>query len=233
MQQEAKKILVVDDEPKIVEVVQSYLESNSYQVYKAFNGRQALQIFEKIAPDLVILDLMMPEMTGEEVCQKLRTISRVPIIMLTAKVEEDEVIDGFKLGADDYVTKPFSPRQLMARVEAVMRRITHEAVPLASSMSFRNNDLNVDISKHEVHKKGQLVNLTPNEFTLLATLIKFPQKAFTREELVTMVLGEDYDGFDRTIDAHIKNLRQKIENDPKTPEYVLTIHGIGYKFGGD
>jgi DNA-binding response OmpR family regulator len=233
MQTDKQKILVVDDEPKIVEVVKSYLENSGYQVFEAENGKQALEIFEKVHPSLVILDLMMPEISGEEVCRKLRKISRTPVIMLTAKVEEDDLVGGLKLGADDYVTKPFSPRELLARVEALLRRTSQEAVPLTDFLSYNQDDLNIDSLKHEVRKNGAPVNLTPNEFTLLMTLIKFPQKAFTREELVSLVLGDDYDGFDRTIDAHIKNLRQKIETDPKIPKYILTVHGIGYKFGGE
>jgi DNA-binding response OmpR family regulator len=230
---EAKKILVVDDEPKIVEVVTSYLQNSGYVVYPAFNGRQALEVYEKVRPCLVILDLMLPDMMGEEVCQRLRRISRVPIIMLTAKVDEDDLLNGLHLGADDYVTKPFSPRQLMARVEALLRRTLNEAGPLANLLAFNNDDLIIDGLKHEVRKKGGIVNLTPNEYKILISLVKFPQKAFTREEMLTIALGDDFSGFDRTIDTHIKNLRQKIETDPKTPKYILTVHGVGYRFGGE
>lgn len=229
---EPKKILVVDDEPKIVEVVSSYLENKGYVVYPAFNGRQALEVFEKVRPCLVILDLMLPDMMGEEVCQCLRRISRVPIIMLTAKSAEEDLLNGLNLGADDYVTKPFSPRQLVARVEALLRRTVNEAVPLAGLISFNNDDLVVDSQKYEVRKNGKVVNLTPNEYKILVSLVKYPQKAFTREELVSVALGEDFDGYDRTIDTHIKNLRQKIETNPKNPRYILTVHGIGYRFGG-
>lgn len=227
------KILVVDDEPKIVEVITSYLEAGGYQVFAAGDGRKAFEVFESIQPSLVILDLMLPDISGEEVCQRLRKISRVPIIMLTAKVEEKDIVEGFQLGADDYVTKPFSPRQLLARVEALLRRVTSEAVPLSNVLSYFEGDLVVDNSKREVRKSGELVSLTPNEYNLLLTLIKYPKKVFTREELVTLVLGEDYEGFDRTIDAHVKNLRQKIETDTKNPQYILTVHGIGYRFGGE
>ncbi|MGE5583520.1 MAG: response regulator [Bacillota bacterium] len=229
---EPKKILVVDDEPKIVEVVSSYLENKGYVVYPAFNGRQALEVFEKVRPCLVILDLMLPDMMGEEVCQCLRRISRVPIIMLTAKSTEEDLLNGLNLGADDYVTKPFSPRQLVARVEALLRRTVNEAVPLAGLISFNNDDLVIDSQKYEVRKNGKVVNLTPNEYKILMSLVKYPQKAFTREELVSVALGEDFDGYDRTIDTHIKNLRQKIETDPKNPRYILTVHGVGYRFGG-
>jgi DNA-binding response OmpR family regulator len=230
---EPKKILVVDDEIKIVDVVTSYLEKSGYKVLQAFNGRQALEVYERTRPCLVVLDLMLPDMMGEEVCQKLRRISRVPIIMLTAKADEDDLLRGLHLGADDYVTKPFSPRELLARVEALLRRALDEALPLANFLSFNNADLEIDALRHEVRKNGATVNLTPNEYKILMTLIKFPQKAFTREEIMTIALGEDYKGFDRTIDTHIKNLRQKIEADPRNPKYILTVHGVGYRFGGE
>lgn len=230
---EPKKILVVDDEIKIVDVVSSYLEKSGYKVLQAFNGRQALEVYERNRPCLVVLDLMLPDMMGEEVCQKLRRTSRVPIIMLTAKADEDDLLRGLHLGADDYVTKPFSPRELLARVEALLRRALDEALPLANFLSFNNADLEIDALKHEVRKNGATVNLTPNEYKILMTLIKFPQKAFTREEIMTIALGGDYEGFDRTIDTHIKNLRQKIEADPRNPKYILTVHGVGYRFGGE
>ncbi len=232
MTESLKSILVVDDEPKIVDVVKSYLENAGYQAHVAFNGRDALEVFGRVHPVLVVLDLMLPDLSGEEVCQKLRAISRVPIIMLTAKAEEEDILTGLGLGADDYVSKPFSPRQLVARVEAVLRRTTHETIPLANILSYHGGDLEIDSLKREVRKQGVPSALTPNEYKILATLAKYPQKAFTRDELVLMALGEDYDGFDRTIDTHVKNLRQKIEADPKNPRYVLTVHGVGYRFGG-
>jgi DNA-binding response OmpR family regulator len=230
---ELPKILVVDDEPKIVEVITSYLENSKYKTLAAYNGKLALELYEKFRPSLVILDLMLPDMMGEEVCQRLRRVSRVPIIMLTAKVEEDDLLNGLHLGADDYITKPFSPRELLARVEALLRRTQGEATPLANFISFNGEDLVIDALKHEVRKKGKVVNLTPNEYKILMSLIKFPQKAFTREELLALAWGDDYEGFDHTIDTHIKNLRQKIETDSKTPKYILTVHGIGYRFGGE
>jgi DNA-binding response OmpR family regulator len=232
MTESLKPILVVDDEPKIVDVVKSYLENAGYQVHVSFNGRDALDVFDRVHPVLVVLDLMLPDLSGEEVCQKLRATSRVPIIMLTAKAEEEDILTGLGLGADDYVAKPFSPRQLVARVEAVLRRTTHETIPLANLLSYHDGDLEIDSLKREVRKQGAAVGLTPNEYKILATLVKYPQKAFTRDELVLMALGEDYDGFDRTIDTHVKNLRQKIETDPKSPRYILTVHGVGYRFGG-
>lgn len=226
------KILVVDDEEKIVEVVRSYLENNGYKVYTAYNGSRALEIFERMSPNLIILDLMLPDMSGEDICRSIRKKSRVPIIMLTAKVEEESILNGLGIGADDYVTKPFSPRQLTARVMALLRRSEDEIMPLSNVLSFNEGELLIDSIRHEVKRDGQPVNLTPNEFKILMALVKYPQKAFTREELISIVLGEDYEGYDRTIDTHIKNLRQKLEQDAKSPKYILTVYGIGYKFGG-
>lgn len=227
-----QKILVVDDEPKIVEVVKSYLENRGFAVLEAYNGQEALEKWEKENPSLVILDLMLPDITGEEICRALRKKSRVPIIMLTAKVEEEDILRGLNIGADDYVTKPFSPRQLVARVEAVLRRAGGGPVPLASMLSFNQDELVIDTLKYEVKRNGEIINLTPNEYKLLLTLVKYPDKTFTRDELISMAFGDDFTGYDRTIDAHIKNLRQKIEKDPKKPEYILTVYGVGYRFGG-
>lgn len=227
-----KTILVVDDEVKITEVIRSYLENAGYEAACAYDGAQAMSLFEKLSPELVILDLMLPDITGEEICKIIRKKSRVPIIMLTAKVEEEDVITGLGIGADDYLTKPFSPRQLVARVDAVLRRVSSEAVPLASEISFHNGELVIDGLRHEVRKNGQPVSLTPNEFNILMTMAKYPSKAFTREELIEFALGEDFDGFDRVIDTHIKNIRQKLGDDGRMPRYILTVHGTGYKFGG-
>ena len=223
----------MDDEIKIVEVVKSYLENSGYSVYEAYNGKEALDKFEKENPALVILDLMLPDITGEEICKALRKKSRVPIIMLTAKVEEEDVLKGLNIGADDYVTKPFSPRQLAARVEAVLRRASDALVPLSSLISFNNGEPVIDTLKYEVKRYGKKINLTPNEYKLLLAMVKYPDKVFTREELISIALGENFNGYDRTIDTHIKNIRQKIESDPKNPKYILTIHGIGYRFGGE
>lgn len=233
MYESETKILVVDDEEKIAEVVKSYLENNGYKVYTAYSGSKAIDTFEKVNPNLIILDLMLPDMSGEDICRIIRKKSRVPIIMLTAKAEEESILNGLGIGADDYVTKPFSPRQLVARVMALLRRSEDEIMPLSSVMSFNDGELLIDSVKHEMKKDGHPVNLTPNEFKILMALVKYPQKAFTREELVSIVLGEDYEGYDRTIDTHIKNLRQKLEQDPKAPKYILTVYGIGYKFGGE
>lgn len=228
-----KKILIVDDEIKIVEVVKSYLNHSGYDVFEAYNGKQVLELFIRVNPSLIILDLMLPDMAGEDICRQIRKQSRVPIIMLTAKVEEEDILKGLDIGADDYITKPFSPRQLVARVNALLRRASEDAAPLVNTVSFNNDDLVVDNLSYEVKKSGLSINLTPNEYKILLTMIKWPKKTFTREELISMALGESFDGFDRTVDTHIKNLRQKIETDPKSPKYILTVHGIGYKFGGE
>ncbi|MDP4152816.1 MAG: response regulator transcription factor [Bacillota bacterium] len=229
---QVKNILVVDDEVKITEVVKSYLENAGYQAACAYSGTQAMELFEKLSPILVILDLMLPDMTGEEICRMIRKKSRVPIIMLTAKVEDSDVITGLGIGADDYITKPFSPKQLIARVEAILRRVSSEVIPLVSELSFNDGELVIDGLRHEVRKNGQRVILTPNEYKLLMTMAKYPSKAFTREELIKFALGDDFDGFDRVVDTHIKNIRQKLGDDSRTPRYIQTVHGIGYKFGG-
>lgn len=228
-----KHILIVDDEPKIVEVVKSYLENSGYLVYGAYTGKQALEVFDEINPSLIVLDLMLPDTTGEEVCRILRMKSKVPIIMLTAKIEEEDILKGLGIGADDYVTKPFSPRQLVARVEALLRRTGDNFASQPKVLSFNDEDLIIDNEKHDVKKNGISVNLTPNEFKILSTMVKYPKKAFTREELIEMVIGNDFDGYDRVIDTHMKNLRQKIESDAKKPQYILTVHGVGYRFGGE
>lgn len=228
-----KNILIVDDEQKILEVIASFLESQNYQVFQAENGAKAFEIFEKENISLIILDLMLPDLSGEEICKKIRRTSRVPIIMLTAKVEESDVLEGLEIGADDYITKPFSLKELIARVKAVLRRTSEEPVPLFNKNSYNGGDLILDFGKDLVLKDQIPVYLTPTEFNILTTLIKFPGKVFTREELIEFALGSGFEGFDRAVDSHIKNLRQKIEDNPRSPKYVLTIHGKGYKFGGE
>ena len=225
-------ILIVDDEVKITEVIKSYLENSGYLTACAYDGKNAMSLFEKLSPALIILDLMLPDMSGEDICREIRKKSRVPIIMLTAKVEDADIINGLGIGADDYLTKPFSPKQLVARVEAVLRRVSSEAIPLTNEFSFHDGDLVIDGLRHEIRKNGQFVALTPNEYKILVTMSKYPSKVFTREELIELALGDDYDGFDRVIDTHIKNIRQKLGDDGRTPRYILTVHGTGYRFGG-
>jgi DNA-binding response OmpR family regulator len=226
-----KIILVVDDEEKIIEVIRSYLENAGYRVLCAFTGAQALDLFDRHAPALVVLDLMLPDISGEAVCRSIRRKARTPILMLTAKVEEESILKGLQIGADDYVTKPFSPRQLVARVEAILRRTTNDGT-VAAEVSYNNGELVIDSLRHEVRRHGEPVALTPNEFNILMTMAKYPTKAFTRAELISFALGDEFEGYERVIDTHIKNMRQKIEADPKSPRYLMTVYGIGYKFGG-
>ncbi|WP_298844253.1 response regulator transcription factor [Clostridium sp.] len=230
---EAKKVLIVDDENKIVSVVKSYLEMEGCEVFEAFDGKQALEIFKRINLDLILLDLMLPDMTGEDICKIVRKKSRVPIIMLTAKIDEASIVAGLNIGADDYITKPFSPRVLMARIFAIFRRLNEEIVPLSNIISLKDDDLVVDILKKEIRKNGENVNLTITEYKILMTLLKYPHKTFSREELINTTFRENYEGFNRTIDTHIKNLRQKIETNPKEPQYVITVYGTGYRLGGE
>lgn len=228
-----KTIAIIDDEENIVDVVKSYLEKSGYKVVYAYSGGEAMALIDKYVPSLIILDLMLPDVSGEDLCRAIRKKSRVPIIMLTAKIQEEEVVSGLAMGADDYVTKPFSPRQLMARVDALLRRVSEEPVPLFSEISMNDGELVADILRHEIRKNGKPVALTPDEYNILMVMLKYPTKVFTRDELIDFALDDEFDGFDRIIDTHIKNIRQKIENDPKSPRYVLTVHGVGYKFGGE
>lgn len=225
------KALVVDDEENIVNALEAYLNNIGYKVITANTGWEALEKFDKFAPDIIILDLMMPALSGEEVCRKIRLKSRVPIIMLTAKVEEHDIIGGLAIGADDYVTKPFSLKQLSARMEAVLRRTSRDVIPLSNELAFDDGELVVDGMRHEVRKNGKPVSLTNHQFKILMTMAKYPSKVFSREELIALVMDEDFDGYDRAIDSHIKNIRNKIEADTKNPKYITTIHGVGYKFG--
>ncbi|KPU27299.1 transcriptional regulator [Caloranaerobacter sp. TR13] len=222
-----KNILLVDDEEQIINVVKAYLQKEGYNVFTAYNGKEALDVFNKEAIDFIVLDLMLPDLPGEEVCKQIRIKSEVPILMLTAKVDEMDRINGLDIGADDYMIKPFSPKELVARVRAIFRRISNEFIK-ADVIEFNNGDLVIDINKMEVKKRGKLIKLTPKEFKLLTVLAKNLGKVFTREELIDKVLGYDYDGYDRTIDAHIKNLRHKIEDEEN--KYIITVYGVGYKF---
>ncbi|KOA18990.1 transcriptional regulatory protein WalR [Clostridium homopropionicum DSM 5847] len=230
---EAKTILVVDDEIKILEIVEAYLKKDGFQVYTATDGEAALDIFKKEKIHLVVLDLMLPKLSGEEVCRRIRTFSEVPIIMLTAKTEEEDKIQGLAIGADDYLTKPFSARELVGRINALLRRSYRGESPLADILVFNDGDLEVDIKKFQVKKQGKIVNLTPNEFKLLNILLASPGQVFTRDQLLEKAFGKDFEGFDRTVDTHIKNIRHKIEDNPKESKYILSIYGVGYKFGGE
>lgn len=225
-------ILVVDDEQKILDVIEAYLLKEGFDVLTCSDGEEALRIFENEQIHLIILDLMLPKISGEKVCNKIRATSSVPIIMLTAKTEEDNKIEGLAIGADDYITKPFSNRELVSRVKAIIRRTYRNNNPLAQLLIINNGDLEINIEKMTIKKRGATITLTSNEFKILIALLTNPGQVFSREQLVNRALGMDYDGFDRTIDTHIKNLRQKIENDPKKPIYILSVYGMGYKFQG-
>lgn len=223
------KILVVDDDRKIVELVRLYLEKDGYRVSAAYDGLQALELARQTRPDLIVLDLMLPGMDGLDVCRVLRGEgNRVPIIMLTAKITEEDKLIGLDLGADDYLTKPFSPRELLARTRAVLRRVGEEEYEGPSEVRF--DDLLVDFVRHEVQVRGEPVHLTPTEFKLLEVLIREPGRAFSRLELLDRVFGYDFEGFERTVDVHVMNLRKKIEPDPSNPTYIKTVYGMGYKF---
>lgn len=221
-------ILVVDDDRKTVDLIRLYLEKDSYRVLVAYDGQTALNIARNQRPGLIILDLMLPKVDGLDICRQLRSESQIPIIMLTAKTTEDDKLAGLDLGADDYVTKPFSPRELVARVRAVLRRGMAQKDTGPEQILF--GDLEVDFVRHEARIDGSSVHLTPKEFTLLEIMVKQPGRVFSRLELLELAFGYDYQGFERTVDVHMMNLRKKIESDPANPRYVQTVYGVGYKF---
>lgn len=221
-----KRVLVVDDDTKTVELVKLYLNRDGYRVLTAYDGTEALRMARETRPDLIVLDLMLPGVDGLEVCRTLRDESDVPIVMLTARTTDDDKLTGLGLGADDYVSKPFSPRELAARVRAVLRRLPGERGPA----EIKRGELILNFIKQEASISGRPLNLTPIEFKLLGTLIKEPGRVFNRAQLVEKSLGLDYKGFDRTIDVHILNLRRKLESDSSHPKYIKTIYGAGYKF---
>jgi len=220
-------ILVIDDEPKIVKLARDYLEQSSFRVVTANDGTTALAVARHERPDLIVLDLNLPGVDGLDVCRSLRRESDVPIIMLTARVEETDRLIGLELGADDYITKPFSPRELVARVREVLRRVQGG---VHQPGLIRVGDLEIDLNGHRATCSGEALQLTPNEFNLLVLLAQHPGQTFSRAQLLDRLHGVAYDGYDRSIDAHIKNLRRKLEIDPAEPQYVLTVYGIGYKF---
>jgi DNA-binding response OmpR family regulator len=220
-----KRVLVVDDDVKTVELVKLYLNRDGYRVLTAYDGVEALRLARESHPDLIVLDLMLPGIDGLKVCHTLREESDVPIIMLTAKTTDQDKLEGLELGADDYVTKPFSPQELAARVRAVLRRLPGERGP----EEIKHGELIMDFLKREVSLAGKPINLTPVEFKLLGILMKEPGRVFSRTQLIEKALGYDFKGFDRTIDVHILNLRRKLEPDPSHPRYIKTVYGAGYK----
>jgi len=222
----AKTILVVDDERKIVTVLKGYLEQAGFRVVTAGDGQMALTTFRHTQPDLVILDLMLPGIDGLDVCRILRRESQVPIIMLTARVEEADRLIGLELGADDYVVKPFSPREVVLRVRAVLRRVEGE---VATSAVLQAGGITLDLAAHQATVAGRPVELTPMEFELLAVLARSPGRTFTRAQLLQQAQESPLEGFERTVDVHIRNIRAKIEPDPKNPRTIRTVYGVGYK----
>jgi DNA-binding response OmpR family regulator len=222
-----KTIMVVDDEQRLVSLVQSYLAQEGFRVVTAGNGKDALAVARREKPDLIVLDIMMPEMNGYDFMRQHRSERDTPVILLTARVDDDERVIGLELGADDYVTKPFRPRELMARVRAVLRRTGNHEV---TSDVVRASDITLDRSQRTVQVSEKFVDLTPSEFDLLAALMSAPGRVYSRLDLLDILQGVRYEGYERTIDTHIKNLRSKIEKDPKAPLYVETVYGVGYRF---
>ena len=225
-------ILVVEDDRKMARMVKAYLEGAGFRVVHFEKGKEAIEAALKEMPLLVVLDLKLPDISGEEVCQELKEIGDFPIVMLTSKSLEEERITGFVLGADDYVVKPFSPRELVYRVKAVLKRAQKKDLSEAAVLSFNNGLLTIDGQTYQVTKNGLPVKLTPTEVKILFTLGSAPQKVFSREDLVESALGYQFEGYERSIDAHIKHIRQKIGDDPRNPTFILTIYGVGYKFTG-
>lgn len=228
----SKNILIVDDEKKIVDVVEAYLLKEGFNTFIAKDGKEAIEMFAEYDIDLMILDIMMPKVNGFDVCMYIRSVSDTPIIILSAKVKEEDKLFGIQIGADDYITKPFSIRELISRVKAVLRRCYRESSPLAEYFSFNKGEVIVDFKKFKSFKNGKELKLTPNEFKLLKVLVINRGLVLSREQIVEKAFGIEFDGFDRTIDVHIKNLRYKIEDIPRRPKYIHTVYGVGYKFIG-
>ena len=227
----ADRILIIDDERSVHDVARAYLEREGYDVVSAIGGRDGLAMAHALQPSLVVLDLMLPDLSGEQVCAELRRDSDVAIVMLTAKSTEDDRCRGLDLGADDYLVKPFSPRELVARVRALLRRTGDRRPSADQVLAFGDGRLRLDPERHQAFVDGRPVELTPSEFKLLLALARSPGRVFSRFELINRVQGHDYDGYERTIDAHVKNLRRKIEPDAARPRWVQTVHGVGYRLG--
>lgn len=221
------KILVVDDEPQILKVLHAYLDKDGYHVITAKDGRLALSMFDQEKPDFVILDLNLPGMDGLEVCREIRKDSNTPILMLTARVEEGDKLTGLEVGADDYVVKPFSPREVVARVRTILKRVRPENL---EAEIIQQGRLIINLAQHSVNLDGRSIELTPTEFQILVTLAQSPRRVFSRLQLMEQAQGSAYEGYERTIDAHVKNLRNKLEPDPRNPVLIHTVFGLGYKF---
>jgi DNA-binding response OmpR family regulator len=223
-------VLIVDDDAKLVQLLKTYFDKEGFITYTANDGLVALQEVRQRKPDIMILDLMLPGMDGWDVCRKIRRDNDLPIIMLTARDEESDRLVGLEIGADDYVSKPFSPKEVVARAKVILRRTHREVV---QQKLIKAGGLTIDLERHQVLDGNQLVDLTPTEFKLLEVLASNTGKVFSRLQIVEQTQGYTFEGYERTIDAHIKNLRRKLENNPKDPKYILTVYGIGYKFAGD
>ncbi len=224
------KVLVVEDDPHAVELIRLYLSRDGHTVLTARDGLEGLRLAREELPDLLVLDLMLPGMDGLQVCRLVRQESDMPIIMLTARVEEEDRLTGLDLGADDYITKPFSPRELAARVRAVLRRTSRDSLESGpSELSY--GAVSVNLRQRSVHVSDTWMQLTPTEFRLLATLVREPGRVFTREQIIDRAFGYDFEGFDRTVDAHISSLRRKLEAVPPQTRYIHTVYGVGYRFG--
>ncbi|MCX7794349.1 MAG: response regulator transcription factor [Thermodesulfovibrionales bacterium] len=220
-------ILIIEDEAKIAEILRLYLEKEGFRVTHALTGAEGLNFIKEEQPDLIILDLILPDIDGEELCKDLKRHYDIPVIMLTAKSSEDEKVRGFDAGADDYVVKPFGPKELIARIKARLRKIKK-----TERLSFNKGELIIDTKNHEVFIKNRPVTLTNTEFRILLLLAGRPGQIFTREDIISAVFGYDFEGYDRTVDVHIKNIRQKIEVDHRRPQFLKTVYGTGYKFAG-
>lgn len=225
-----QNILVVEDEKNISDVIVAYLKKENFNPLVAYDGEEAMRLIAEETIHLIILDLMLPKLSGKEVAKSVRSRSNLPIIMLTAKTEEEDRISGLSLGADDYVSKPFSPRELMERVKALIRRSYQGNHPLAEKLYFNEGDLEINLEKMDVKKAGKSVHFTAHEFKILLAFLSNIDQVLSREQLIEQAFSLDYEGFDRTIDSHIKNIRQKIEDDPKKPNYIQTVYGVGYRF---
>ena len=221
-------ILIVEDEVKAAEILQLYLAQEGYKTVVAHNGRDALALIKNTSLALVILDLMLPDISGETICRTIRRQSRLPVIMLTAKIEEKDFINGLDIGADDYLTKPIGPKAVVAKVNALLRRVSSDE--LVNVPVLFNHELSIDFKSGTVKKKGETLDLTPTEYKLLAAMAKAPNRTFTRDQLISFALEDNFDGYDRTIDTYIMTLRSKIEDDRKNPRHIVTVHGLGYKF---
>ena len=227
---EPRKILLVEDEEGIINIEKAYLEKAGFQVEKAMDGNEALEQYTAFAPDLVVLDLMLPKKFGEEVLQSIKEQKDTPVIIVSAKSEEDDRVENLRNGADDYMVKPFSARELVERVRAILRRTpSREDEKMLQTADGR---LRIDIESMRTFVEGKEVHLTKNEFLIVQTLFTHPNKIYTRDEIIEVTFGMDYEAFDRAIDTHIKNIRQKIEADPKNPVYIRTVYGVGYRAGG-